>query len=306
LQFSQFFIVSLFDVSQWKTAQKFFPSATRDEWLLQRDYAAIPPVEENWSGYGGIPNEVEDLLLLLRLYRPGDLAFVGIHIETPKNSGRQFPYYGVSELVGSHSTREFRFEESDCIPWEAFGVSLRLSPQWASSWFAAARRFLLYGGGKEFNPYHGDIGRVIDYVTAIEASIVPEADFVGRRLRERAVRLLGLEESDARNAKKLLSEMYGIRSTFVHGSAVDEKQMNLLKDRNQWIEFELFVRRVIVSALKAVPSDESGRRSYLTRLFDLSDEDRAEKLREDFAAIKDEGVKRELVDTLKRSALNKH
>jgi hypothetical protein len=62
---------------------------------------------------------------------------------------------------------------------------------------------------------------------------------------------------------------------------------------------------VIVSALKAVPSDESGRRSYLTRLFDLSDEDRAEKLREDFAAIKDEGVKRELVDTLKRSALNK-
>lgn len=297
--------MSLSDVSEWNTAQRFFPNATRDEWLLRRHYIAIPAVDENWSGFGGIPNEVEDLLLLLRLYRPGDLAFVGVHIETPEKSGRQYPYYAISELVDGYSTRAFRFENSDLNLWETFEASLRQSPKWASSWFAAARRFLLYGGGKEFNPYHGDIGRAIDYITALEASIVPESDFVGRRLRERAVRILGLNGNDAREAKKLLSEIYGIRSTFVHGSGLNEEQLNLLKDSNRWMEFELLVRRVIVSALTAAPSDESDRRLYLARLFDLSDEDRAERLREDFSAIKDEDVKAKLVDSLRSRALNK-
>jgi len=91
----------------------------------------------------------------------------------------------------------------------------------------------------------------------------------------------------------------------VHGSGLNEEQLNLLKDSNRWMEFELLVRRVIVSALTAAPSDESDRRLYLARLFDLSDEDRAERLREDFSAIKDEDVKAKLVDSLRSRALNK-
>jgi hypothetical protein len=157
---------------------------------------------------------------------------------------------------------------------------------------------MLYGGGKEFNPYQGDVGRVIDYMTALEAAIVPESDFVSRRLRERAQRLLRLSGDAGAFTKKVLNEMYAIRSTFVHGSPLDDKKVSLVQDRELWWRFEELVRKVLVEALRTVPSNDRDRRSYLTGLYDLSDADRAEKLRQDFGAIRDSEIKCTLLQTL--------
>lgn len=299
LEFSNFSLEEL-DARRWDAAREFFPNAYRDEWLLRRDYITIPPVEENWSGYGAIPFDVEDMLMLLRLYRPGDLAFTGVHIATPKSSSRQYPYRVISDLVSNYSTRPFRFTQADCNAWERFEAPLRTSTQWGSPWFAVARRFFLYGGSKEFNPnFQNDVDRVIDYVTALEAVAVPESDFVSRRLRERSTRLLELQGDAERTAKKLLNDMYGTRSTLVHGSSLDERQMALLRDKDQWWLFEELVRNIIVSALRKVPADEVGRKAYLTGLYDLSDKERAEKLLQDFKSLKSEEVKRDLVGAMK-------
>ena len=299
LEFSDFSIEEL-NAARWEAAREFFPNAYRDEWVLRRDYTTIPPVEENWSGFGAIPFDVEDLLLLLRLYRPGDLAFAGMHIQTQKNSSRQYPYRVISELVSGYSTRPYRFNQADCHPWEAFEAPLRTSPQWASQWFNVSRRFFLYGGSKEFNPnFQNDVDRVIDYTTALEAAVVPESDFVSRRLRERASVLLGLQGDIERVKKKLLGDMYGIRSTLVHGSSLEERQMALLRDNDQWLAFEQLVRDVMVAALRNVPADETGRKSYLTSVYDLSDKERADKLRQDFRALKSDEVKQGLLRDLK-------
>jgi hypothetical protein len=299
LEFSSFSIEEL-NARRWDAAREFFPNAYRDEWLLRRDYMTIPPVEENWSGYGAIPFDIEDMLTLLRLYRPGDLAFVGVHMATPKNSSRQYPYRVISDLVSNYSTRPFRFTQGDCSAWEQFEAPLRTSTQWASPWFAVARRFFLYGGSKEFNPnFQNDVDRVIDYVTALEAVAVPESDFVSRRLRERSVRLLERQDDAERMAKKLLNDMYGVRSTLVHGSLLDERQMVLLRDKEQWWLFEDMVRNIMVSALRKVPADEVGRKAYLTGLYDLSDKERAEKVLQDFRSLKNDDVKQELLRALK-------
>jgi len=43
----------------------------------------------------------------------------------------------------------------------------------------------------EYNPKHNEVDRIVDYMTALEAILVPERDgIIGRRLRERAVSLL--------------------------------------------------------------------------------------------------------------------
>ena len=55
-----------------------------------------------------------------------------------------------------------------------------------------------------------EVGRVADYVAALEAALVPETDFVSRRLRERAVKVLGLEGEASTTLKKLLNELYAI------------------------------------------------------------------------------------------------
>jgi len=295
LQFTSFSIERIATAGDLRAARQFFSEAMRDEWLLVRDYDAIPPLDEAWSGLGAIPNDVEDVLLLLQLYKSGDLAFVEVHVTTPTNSWRQYPYRAISNVVSNNSTRQFRFKQVGCASWEEFEEPLRTAPQWKSNWFEVCRRFLLYGGAKEFNPnFQSDVDRVIDYATALEAAIVPESDFVSRRLRERTKVLLALNGEGAATVQKLLTDMYGIRSTLVHGSFLNQGQLSLLQDRDQWWKYEQVVRDLLVAALRNVPSNDKERRLYLTSLYDLSDAARAEKLRQDFAAIKDEDVRRQL------------
>src|SRR5438128_1018061 len=71
-------------------AREFFPEATQNEWILVREYNTIPQAPEAWSGFGAIPNEIEDLLTLFRLFRRGDLAFVALQLTTPTNTSPQY------------------------------------------------------------------------------------------------------------------------------------------------------------------------------------------------------------------------
>jgi len=303
LQFSYFRIEKIASIRDWETAQRFFPEAVREEWLLIRDYQTIPSAPEDWSGFGNIPNDVENMLLLLRLYRPGNLAFVALNIGTPTNSSRQYPYRAISNLVGNQSSWPFKLNQAECADWEKFEAPLRQSTQWKSAWFEVCRRFLLYAGAKEFNPnFQSDVDRVIDYTTALEAAIVPESDFVSRRLRERAKLLPSLSGMADTADQELLTKMYGIRSTLVHGSSLSDEQLSLLKDRKRWEEFEQIVRNLVVAALRTLPIGNNERRLYLTSLYDLCDADRAEKLCQDFSAIKDNDFRRRLAGTLAEKA----
>jgi hypothetical protein len=113
------------------------------------------------------------------------------------------------------------------------------------------------------------------------------------------VKLLDLETGPARDAKKLLSNLYAIRSTLVHGSLLSEDQMELLRDRDLWWKFEDLVRGLLVTSLKIMPPDEPSRRAFLAALFDPDDKARAEQVGEKFRAIKNQDVRRELLDSLK-------
>jgi rhamnogalacturonyl hydrolase YesR len=66
-----------------------------------------------------------------------------------------------------------------------------------------------------------------------------------------------------------------------------------------WWRFEGLVREALVEALRRVPAEESERRAYLTSLYDLTDSERAEQLRQSYKAIKDREVKQTLIDALK-------
>ena len=68
------------------------------DWILEKSYPELPPGQPG-SPFGGIPNDIEDVLLLLRLYRPGEIAFIRSAIVQP--SGRrsvQFPYRAINDM----------------------------------------------------------------------------------------------------------------------------------------------------------------------------------------------------------------
>lgn len=304
-QFSDFFVESIAQGSHrsFERARKFFPEAMYGDCFIERAYDTIPP-KKTHTGVGAIEDVPEELLLLFRLFHPGDLVFLAVAIEKVKLDGNYEtlllkPYRVISGL-GGDSTRQFVFPKAEVARWETFATDLRSSPCWNSEWFKLARHFFLYGSSDEFNAnFHTEVDRVINYVASLEAALVPEHDFISRRLRERAVKLLDLKTGPARDAKKLLNDLYAIRSTLVHGSLLSEDQMTLLRHRDLWWKFEELVRGLLVASLKKMPFDEPSRRAFLSSLFDPDDKARAEQAGEKFRSIKDQKIRRELLDSLK-------
>jgi hypothetical protein len=305
LQFSDFFVESIAQGSHrsLQRAREFFPGAMYGDCFIERPYDTIP-AKETHTGVGAIENAPEELLLLFRLFHPGDLVFVAVAIEKVMPDGKVRslvlqPYRVISGL-GGDSTRQFVFHKSEVTTWEAFAVELCSSPRWNSEWFKVARRCFLYGSSDEFNTnFSSEVDRVADYVAALEAALVPEHDFVLRRLRERAVKLLELETGSARETKKLLKDLYAIRSTLVHGSPLSADQMTILQDRVRWWKFEELVRAVLVASLRKIPADEPSRRVFLASLYDPDDKVRADEVGKKFKSIKDRKTRRELLDSLK-------
>lgn len=280
-------------------ARKIFCEATIEDWIYERSYTSPPSAPGPApSGFGGIPEDVEDTLLLFRLFKSGDLSFVQVKIRDPNGKiSRQCPYRVVSDIS---TTMHYRLDQEECAKWDIFASELKNAQSWTAAWFQIARRFFLYGGAKEFNCYKepqagieiNEVDRIVDYMIALEATLVPEKDFVGRRLRERAVRLLCKDEE----AKRLLRDFYDIRSTIAHGSFLSDKQRQLITNKRK--EFECTVRKVLVEALQKVPKDEKDRKRMLEGLWVPSDADRAKKLFEDFGTIQDGEERRRLSERL--------
>lgn len=123
---------------------------------------------------------------------------------------------------------------------------------------------------------------MVDYAIALEATLVFEADFVSRRLRERGVNLLGLDGDIGVQAKRVLNACYGLRSKIAHGSGhhveADEAVAHMPA-------FEWLVRQILCRAVLSLPAEEADRQKRLRGLFELSVDDRLAKLRQDLKAI---------------------
>jgi len=300
LQFSDFALELLGKQCRLNYARQFFCEAMIGECLMEREYQSIPRACDEISGVDAILADAEELLFLLRLSWPGDLAFISVTVqECDSTPTKLYPNRVILDSV-HNSPRPFRIDKADVQGWQPFVTSLKSSPAWRSTWFNVARRWFLYGGAKEFNPsFESGLDRVADYVAALEAALIPETDlFIQRRLRERAVRLLGLNDENGSATKKILTRLYGIRSTLVHGSPVPDKELSYLRDSLRWLEFEKLVRDLLVAALQNIPAPNSERVAYLTGLFEPSDAERAEDFVKNFKTIKDPQVRRDLVTAL--------
>jgi len=280
LKFSDFKLWKVGSDRSLKETQQLFPK----RYPLYEDYVFEKSYEDKDSER--IPFDIEDTLLLFRLFGTGDIFFTNPQIEDP--NGDRYGQATYPVMVYNNVTHsKYRIETNDCQRFDTFVSNLLSMPNWSSHWFKIARRFFLYGGGKEYNPIHNLVDRVVDYMIVLEAILVPEKDFVGRRLRERAVSLLIAHKINPDDTKRLLRDFYNVRSTIVHGGDMSVFKNNVL---NRIIDFETIVRKIIIEALRVFPNGNE-RRVYLKRHFDICDKDRSLKVYNDFCSIKKEAEK---------------
>jgi hypothetical protein len=73
----------------------------QDDWIFEKSYTQLP-LGPPGSPVGGIPSDIEDILLLLRLYKPGDISFIRQVIIPPSgNTLVQFPYRAMNDLTAT-------------------------------------------------------------------------------------------------------------------------------------------------------------------------------------------------------------
>jgi hypothetical protein len=113
----------------------------------------------------------------------------------------------------SYSTLLFNVQSKECQSWNGFANGIRKSQSWNSDWFAAARRFFLCGGAKQFNPKWDDVDRVLDYTTALESTLVPEKDYNTRRISRRAATLIEPDSpAEMENIVGFMKKLYCLRT----------------------------------------------------------------------------------------------
>jgi len=255
------------------------------DWVLEQAYSSLPPGPPG-SVVGGIPRDIEDSLLLLRLYRV-DISFIKRAITPPSGQPQgQSPYRAMNDL-NSYSLTHLQYEVDveACKPWKEFADSVRKSQSWRSEWFSTARRFFLSGGAKQFNPEYDDVDRIVDYVFALEAALVWEGDFNARRMRNRGALIVPRASPEQREAIiSLINRLYRVRSSVVHGSVLGDKDRKWLFENSR--DIEQGVRDVLVAAVQALPPGERDRRVTLAKLYDPTDEDRKADLIRRFEGIK--------------------
>ena len=280
---------------RFKELREVFSSVdvNQDDWIFEKSYTQLPLLGPPGSPVGGIPTDIEDILLLLRLYKTGDISFVKLAIIPPSGKSLvQFPYRAMND-VNSYSSVRFAVEAEECESWKAFADSMRKSRSWSSEWFAASRRFFLCGGAKQFNPKWDDVDRILDYATALESTLVPEGNFNARRIRHRAAELLASgDRAEAEDIVRFIKRFYDIRSRIVHGSGVDDENRSRLIENCRLVEHR--VRNVLVTAVQKLPPGDKERRIALAALYDPTDKDRGDYALDEFTKIKTAEVRKEI------------
>ncbi len=260
------------------------------DWVLTRQYQRPERA---------IAEDAEELLFLLRLFRPGELSFGRLCINCSSTRRTQYPYRFISPLVGN-SSPEYHLDTEDIDAWLQFRDNMRGAESWSSPWVRTCKKFFLYGTSVEFSVNTEELDRVVNYMIALEAALVPERDFVSARLKQRALALVEWEAGEEQaTAKKALSELYSIRSTIAHGSTVGDKSIQFLKEQGDY--FESLVRHILQRAILRLPATDESRESALNELFAVTDQKRADDMVERFRVIKDREVRKRILSNLQQS-----
>jgi len=269
----------------------------KGEHVIERRHETVPELHDNVDDFAGldrIARDSEDFMLLLRLFRAGDIVFVGQVIMTPEDGlASQVPY----PMCFSNYPSAFTYQilEGELSQFDVLFSEARKWHGWGSSWFGVARNYFLWGGSKWFHPERAN-ERVLDYMIALEAALVPEDRFVSRRLCERAAAILSQKGQEKLAASRRMKDYYAVRSNLAHGDRISNKQAEFLKTTHRLFEDD--VRALLMETLKNCPAEDDARHEYLCQLFDITDLDMAKKIISDLGFIKNPEVWSRLLNQL--------
>ncbi len=243
LDFGDFQIISVkqgLEAKEWrdKISCKVVPHH-----ILIKEFPNYVMQQDDFSGFDGIYDSIRDLLLLFRLFKAGDIFFIDSLIEDEQSKGRWIDLYN----IGRPSASRYSFEADEIDKFNDFRRNIASSIGFRNKFFQFALENFMAGVDKVFFYRIQGLGRIVDYVIALESLFLIDNKkyFLRRTIAERVSKFM--EDGDA---KALIKKMYDERSNIVHGNYLNregegweakKQEMKALMDK-----FEVLMRSILI------------------------------------------------------------
>lgn len=199
--------------------------------------------EDDFSGFDRVYDSIWGLLLLFRLFKPGDIFFTDSLIEDEQSQGRWIGLYN----IGRPSASRYSFKADEIDKFNGFRRAIANSIGFRNKFIQFALEHFMAGVDKVFFYRNQGLGRIVDYVIALESLFLIDNKkyFLRSTIAERVSKFMGDEDAEA-----LVKKMYDERSNIVHGNYVNregtawdvkKQEMKTLMDK-----YEVLMRNILI------------------------------------------------------------
>ncbi len=243
LDFGDFQIISVKQGSEAKEWRDKISCKVVPHHILIKEFPNYVMQEDDFSGFDRIYESIRDLLLLFRLFKAGDIFFIDSLIEDEQSKGRWIDLYN----IGRPSASRYSFKAHEIVKFNGFRRDIVNSIGFRNKFFHFALEHFMAGVDKVFFYRIQGLGRIVDYVIALESLFLIDnrKHFLRRTIAERVSKFMKDED-----AKALVKKMYDERSNIVHGNYVNregtaweekKQEMKTLMDK-----FEVLMRSILI------------------------------------------------------------
>lgn len=243
LDFGDFQIISVKQGSEAKKWRDKISCKVVPHHILIKEFPNYVMQRDDFSGFDRIYDSIRELLLLFRLFKSGDIFFIDSLIEDEESGGRWIDLYN----IGRPSASRYSFETKEIDKFNTFRRNIASSIGFRNKFFQFALEHFMAGVDKVFFYRIQGLGRIVDYVIALESLFLIDNKkyFLRGTIAERVSKFMNDED-----AKALVKKMYDERSNIVHGNYVNregaawevkKQEMKILMDK-----FEVLMRNILI------------------------------------------------------------
>ena len=234
--------------------------------ILIKEFLNYRMKDDDISGFDGIINSMQDLLLAFRLLKVGDIVFGNLLIEDMEGHNSWHNPYRVARA----SFFKYNFGHDEIENFNNFRDTIANKVGYRNRFYKFSLNHFMSGVDKSFFYKIGNLERIVDYVVALESLFLIDSQlyFLRYTITERISTLL---KDDS--VRKIVKFMYDERSKIVHGSNIglleNKRQRKIERIKAHMPRFESLMREVFLKLLDFNFSKKEEIVRFMKELYDV-------------------------------------
>ena len=269
LIFDDFKIISIEQGSEAKEWRQILGGKGIPSNILIKEFPNYIMKKEDDSGFDEIYRSMDELLLVFRLYKVGDIMFDHFLI---KDLDSKEKYSSLYDFAMS-SVYKYEFEQNEILKFNTFRKSIKEKKGYNNIFYKFSLKYFISGGNKRFAYRIENLERIIDYIIALEALFLIDGNryFLRRTISKRISNFLKID-----NTSEIIKYMYDERSRIVHGDYINlsksKKEEKVKKLKCYMPLFENLLREIFIKIFDYTFSSREKLIKFMKELYDIPEE----------------------------------